>query len=84
MKVVAGILLVASLLDSTGLVSALSGHDFDLRLTALDRTLDLNEYGIDINSTFNSLLSPSGVINQFSLSILIQIIFVTGYVISGQ
>ena len=83
MKLVAGILLVASL-DSAGQVFALSGHDFDLRLTALDRTLDLNEYGIDINSTFNSLLSPSGVINQFSLSILIQIIFVTGYVISGQ
>merc|ERR1711971_1101012 len=48
-----------------------------------DRTLDLSDIGVNLTQTFNSLLSPEGIVNQFSLSIVIQIIFVVGYVVSG-
>ena len=49
-----------------------------------DRTLDLADLGVNLTSTFNQLLSPEGIVNQFSLSILIQVMFVLGYVISGN
>ena len=48
-----------------------------------DRTLELSDLGVNLTTTFNQLLSPEGIVNQFSLSIVIQIMFVVGYVISG-
>ena len=48
-----------------------------------DRTLDLSDLGVNLTVTFDQLLSPEGIVNQFSLSIVIQIIFVVGYLISG-
>jgi len=45
---------------------------------------DLTPFGVNLTSTFTSLLSPSGIVDQFSLSIVIQIIFVVGYVLSGN
>jgi len=44
---------------------------------------DLTPFGVNLTSTFTSLLSPSGIVDQFSLSIVIQLIFVVGYVLSG-
>ena len=49
-----------------------------------DRTLELSDLGVNLTSTFNQLLSPEGIVNQFSLSIIIQIMFVVGYVVSGK
>ena len=49
-----------------------------------DRTLELADLGVNLTSTFDQLLSPEGIVNQFSLSILIQVMFVLGYVISGN
>ena len=49
-----------------------------------DRTLDLSDLGVNLTSTFNQLLSPEGIVNQFSLSIIIQIFFIVGYVVSGN
>ena len=49
-----------------------------------DRTLELSDLGVNLTSTFNQLLSPEGIVNQFSLSIIIQIMFVIGYVLSGK
>ena len=45
---------------------------------------DLTPFGVNLTSTFTSLLSPSGIVDQFSLSIVIQLIFVVGYVLSGE
>ena len=49
-----------------------------------DRTLELSDLGVNLTTTFNQLLSPEGIVNQFSLSIVIQIMFIVGYVISGN
>ena len=48
-----------------------------------DRTLDLADLGVNLTSTFNQLLSPAGIVNQYALSILLQIMFIVGYVLSG-
>ena len=53
-------------------------------IQAADRTVDLNDLGVNLTSTFDSLLSPSGIVNQFSLSVVIQIIYIVGYVIAGR
>ena len=55
----------------------------DTFIQAGDRTLDLNDLGVNLTETFDSLLSPSGVVNQFALSVVIQIIFIVGYLIAG-
>ena len=52
-----------------------------------DRTLDLadltSQLGVNLTSTFDQLLSPAGIVNQYALSILLQIMFIVGYVLSG-
>ena len=53
-------------------------------IQAADRTVDLNDLGVNLTSTFDSLLSPSGIVNQFSLSVVIQLIYIVGYVIAGR
>ena len=50
----------------------------------LDRTFDLTEYGIDLNETLSSLLTPSGIVNQFALSAVLQFILIIGYAVSGR
>ena len=55
----------------------------DTFIQAGDRTVDLNDLGVNLTETFDSLLSPSGVVNQFALSVVIQIIFIVGYLLAG-
>jgi len=50
---------------------------------AFDRTIDLSSLGLDFNDVFDQLLSPKGIIEQFVLSIGLQIMNVGGYVITG-
>ena len=75
------VLLVA--LINHQVVTALNLNDTFVT-TGIDRTLDLESIGIDIGSTFDQLLSPSGIVNQFALTIIIQLCFIIGYVISGM
>ena len=49
-----------------------------------DRTLELSDLGVNLTTTFNQLLSPEGIVNQFSLSVILQMMFVVGYVVSGK
>ena len=48
-----------------------------------DRTIDLASLGLDFDDVFNQLLSPNGIVEQFVLSIGLQIMNVGGYVITG-
>ena len=48
-----------------------------------DRTIDIASLGIDPQATFDRLLSPGGIVNQFALSITIQLMFIVGYAITG-
>ena len=64
-------------------VTALNLNDTFV-ITDIDRTLDLESIGIDLGSTFDQLLSPSGIVNQFALTIIIQLCFIIGYIISGK
>ena len=48
-----------------------------------DRTIDLASLGIDLGDVFDKLLSPAGIVNQFALSFVIQLMFITGYIVSG-
>ena len=41
-----------------------------------DRTLELSDLGVNLTTTFNQLLSPEGIVNQFSLSVILQVMFV--------
>ena len=52
--------------------------------TISDRTIDLEDYGVDLGVTFDQLLSPKGIVDQFALSILLQVLFVFGYVVLGK
>ncbi|XP_023331801.1 uncharacterized protein LOC111703934 isoform X2 [Eurytemora carolleeae] len=44
---------------------------------------DLTGIGINISQTFDDLLSPAGIVNQFVLSIFFQIVSIVGYAIAG-
>ena len=48
-----------------------------------ERTFDLSDIGVILTSTFDGLLSPVGIINQYVLTIVIQIMYIVGYVVSG-
>ena len=48
-----------------------------------ERTIDLASLGIDLGTVFDRLLSPAGIVNQFALSLTIQLMFIVGYIISG-
>ena len=45
------------------------------------RTLDL--LGIDLSQIFDRLISPSGIVNQFAVSVSLQLFQTVGYLISG-
>ena len=72
------------LLLATWWLPVQSFDDYKINLiNNADRTLELSDLGVNLTTTFDQLLSPEGIVNQFSLSIVIQIMFVVGYVISG-
>ena len=48
------------------------------------RTIDLSVLGIDLDAIFDSLLSPSGIVNQFAISLSLQLFQSVGYVIAGR
>ena len=48
-----------------------------------ERTIDLSSLGIDLGAVFDRLLSPVGIVNQFALSIIIQLMFIVGYIVTG-
>ena len=48
------------------------------------RTLDLSFLGIDLSQIFDRLLSPTGIVNQFAVSISLQLFQSVGYVITGR
>ena len=52
--------------------------------TSPERRIDLASLGIDIGSVFDRLLSPAGIVNQFALSFIIQLMFIVGYIGSGR
>ena len=76
---------IGLLLATCGLlVPSQAFDDYKINLiNNADRTLELSDLGVNLTSTFNQLLSPEGIVNQFSLSIVIQVMFIVGYVISG-
>ena len=45
--------------------------------------VSLGDLGIDFDATFDRLLSPSGIINQFALTAVIRIIWTITWIISG-
>ena len=49
-----------------------------------ERTVDLDSLGIDPGAVFDRLLSPAGIVNQYALSIAIQLMFILGYIITGD
>ena len=49
-----------------------------------ERTIDLSSLGIDLGTVFDRLLSLAGIVNQFALSLTIQLMFIVGYVFSGK
>ena len=80
MQSLTALILLGVSLDKT---RALDPFDMDIG-RAFTTIPDLSPFGVNLTSTFTSLLSPSGIVDQFSLSIVIQIIFVVGYVLSGK
>lgn len=65
---------LAALLDKSSFKLGL----FNDLLSAVNNTL-----GVDIIEVLDELLSLEGVVSQFALSLVIQVIFVVGYTISG-
>ena len=49
---------------------------------SLSRTFD--DLGVDLNVTFQKLLSPEGIVNQFALTVVIQTIFIIGWIAAGK
>merc|ERR1712179_351826 len=47
------------------------------------RTVDLSFLGIDLSQIFDRLLSPTGIVNQFAISISLQLFQSVGYVLTG-
>ena len=57
------------------LISCASGQDSEKNESqaAEKRTIDLSVLGIDLDAIFDSLLSPSGIVNQFAISLSLQL-----------
>ena len=51
---------------------------------ALDRTIDLSDYGVDLDKVFNRLLGPSGIVNQIALTAVTQSFVILAYIIGGK
>ena len=50
-------------------------------LRSLD--FDLTHIGINVTETFERLLSPAGVLNQYALSIILQSMTIIGFITAG-
>ena len=48
-----------------------------------EKTLDLADLGVNLTSTFEQLVTPEGIVEQYAVSIAIQIIIIVGYLVSG-
>ena len=48
-----------------------------------EKTLDLSDLGLNLTSTFEQLVTPEGIVEQYAVSIAIQIIIIVGYLVSG-
>ena len=57
-------------------------------LSSVDKSFEgktfLDDLGVDLNITFQKLLSPEGIVNQFALTVVIQSIFIIGWITAGQ
>ena len=50
----------------------------------LERTIDLSEYGVDLDKAFNRLLGPRGIVNQIALTAVTQSLVIVAYIIGGK
>ena len=50
----------------------------------LERTIDLSEYGVDLDKAFNRLLGPRGIVNQIALTAVTQSLVIIAYIIGGN
>ena len=50
----------------------------------ISRTLNFEELEIDLNVTFERLLSPEGIVNQFALTFSIATFLSIGWIVSGK
>ena len=48
-----------------------------------EKTLDLADLGVNLTSTFEQLVTPEGIVEQYAVVIAIQIIYIVGYLVSG-
>ena len=48
------------------------------------KTIDLSVLGIDAQAIFDRLLSPAGIVNQFAVSVSLQLFQSIGYVLAGN
>ena len=53
-------------------------------LKADQRIIDLTTLGIDLRAIFDGLLSPAGIVNQFAISLSIQLMQSVGYLLAGK
>ena len=49
----------------------------------VERTSDLSSLDIDLEAVFDRLLSPKGIVQQFLLSVTLQIFNIIGFIVSG-
>ena len=53
-------------------------------VTLGEKTLDLSDLGVNLTSTFEQLVTPEGIVDQYAVVIAIQIIYILGYLVSGS
>ena len=81
MKLLTSTLAILTLFLSS--VYCQENNDNDIQ-KAERRTLDLSFLGIDLSQIFDRLLSPTGIVNQFAISISLQLFQSVGYVLTGR
>ena len=50
----------------------------------MERTVDLSEYGVDLDKAFNRLLGPGGIVKQIALTAVTQSFVIIAYIIGGK
>ena len=56
----------------------------DHAILPVERTIDLSEYGVDLDKAFNRLLGPRGIVNQIALTAVTQSLVIIAYIIGGK
>ena len=56
----------------------------DHAILPVERTIDLSEYGVDLDKAFNRLLGPRGIMNQIALTAVTQSLVIIAYIIGGK